>query len=860
MEPIKIEPDLLGAHQGLAPAEAERILAQEGPNELPAAKPRSLARQAAGVCAEPMLLLLLVAGGVYLLLGDLQEALLLLGFVLLVLGLTLFQERRSEKALSALRQLASPRALVIRGGQALRIPGREVVRGDLIVLTEGDRAPADALVLSCRNLMLDESLLTGESEPVRKEACPDPSAAAAPPGGGQDRPEVFSGSLVVRGLGLARVTAVGAATQLGRVGAALGDLRPEPTPLQRQTGRLVGRLAAAGLGLSALVAVLYGLGRGDWLHALLAGLSLAMAMLPEEFPVVLAIFLALGARRIARRQVLTRRLPAVETLGAAQVLCVDKTGTLTQNRLAAAGLWRDGQAWDLAAAGRPLPEHFHRLLEYAVLASRRDPFDPLDRALREAGRAHLGEREHWHEDWELAREYPLTRELLALSHAWRGAGEPGHVVAAKGAPEAVADLCHLGPEAAARVEEATRAMGRRGYRAVGVAAARHAGPALPEGQHDFSFEFVGLVGLQDPLRAGASQAIAECRRAGIRVVMITGDHPATARAVADQAGLDHHGEVVTGAELAGMTEDRRVERLAKVNLFARTAPAQKLMIVQALQAQGLVVAMTGDGVNDAPALKAAHIGVAMGGRGTDVAREAADLVLLDDDFASIVAAVRLGRRIYANLKKAMAYILAVHVPIAGLSLAPLLFGWPLILLPVHIVFLEMIIDPACSVVFEAEPEEPGVMDRRPRDPAAPLFGAEALGLSLAQGGVVLAALLALFAIALKIGHGPDEARALAFTGLVFANLGLIMANRSWEATILASLRRPNPALWWVVAGAGGMLGLVLFLPGLRDLFHFYVLHLHDLLLCLGAALASIAWFEIYKLWRRKRRQGGGAAV
>ncbi|MFH1061015.1 MAG: cation-translocating P-type ATPase [Pseudomonadota bacterium] len=853
-----LEPEFLGAHQGLSVDEAARVLAAEGPNELPAAKPRSLARQVAGVCAEPMLLLLLIAGGVYLLLGDLQEALLLLSFVLLVLGLTLFQERRSEKALAALRQLASPRALVIRGGASRRIPGREVVRGDLIVLSEGDRVPADALVLACRNLLVDESLLSGESEPARKQGCPDPFAAMEPPGGGQDRPELFSGSLVVRGLGLARVQAVGAATQLGRIGSALGDSRAEPTPLQRQTNRLVKLLTIAGLGLSALVALLYGLGRGDWLHALLAGLSLAMAMLPEEFPVVLAIFLALGAWRIARRSVLTRRLPAVETLGAAQVLCVDKTGTLTRNRLAVAGLWCDGQGWDLAAAvGQALPECFHRLLEFAVLASQRDPFDPLDRALREAGRALLTEDEHWHEDWVLAREYPLSRELLALSHAWRGAGQPGHVVAAKGAPEAVADLCHLDPARAAQVETAAAAMGRRGLRAVGVAAARYPGAELPQGQHDFAFEFVGLVGMHDPLRAAVPAAIAECRRAGIRVVMITGDHPSTALAVADLAGLDHHGAVVTGAELAAMDPSQRAQRLERVNLFARIAPAQKLMIVQALQAGGRVVAMTGDGVNDAPALKAAHIGVAMGGRGTDVAREAADMVLLDDDFASIVAAVRLGRRIYANLKKAMAYILAVHVPIAGLSLTPVLLGWPLILLPVHIVFLEMIIDPACSVVFEAEGEEPGLMDRPPRDSNAPLFGAGALTLSLIQGGVVTATLLAVYAIALKIGHGPDEARALAFTSLVFANLGLILANRSWDATILAGLRRPNPALWWVVAGAAAMLGLVLFLPGLRDLFHFYVLHPHDLLICLGAALASIAWFEVYKLWRCRRREIGG---
>lgn len=840
---------------GLSETEARQRLLQDGPNELPNAQPRGLAGLLREVLAEPMLLLLLLAGGVYLVLGDLQEALLLLAFVLLVLGLTLVQERRSEKALGALRRLASPRALVIRDGRERRIPGAEVVRGDLMVLSEGDRVPADAEVLACRNLLVDESLLTGEAEPVRKQLCADGSLDLASPGG-QDRAEVFSGSLVVRGLGLARVAATGADTQLGRIGAALGQLAPEPTPLQAQTNRLVKRLALVGLGFSLAVTLLHGLGRGEWLQAVLAGLSLAMAMLPEEFPVVLAIFLALGAWRISRRAVLTRRLPAVETLGAATVLCADKTGTLTQNRLAVARLWAAGREFDLTAEGDPgLPEAFHPLLEYAVLASQREPFDPLNRAVREAGRRWLTEGEHWHEDWDLAREYPLSRELLALSHAWRGEGQPGYVVAAKGAPEAVADLCHLPPEEIAALEQATQSLGQRGLRSVGVAAARLGADELPDGQHDFAFRFVGLVGMQDPLRPEAAQAVAECQRAGIRVVMITGDHPATARAVAQQAGLDHDGAVLTGPELAEMSQAQRVERLARVNVFARIAPAQKLMIVQALQAQGQVVAMTGDGVNDAPALKAAHIGVAMGARGTDVAREAADLVLLNDDFASIVAAVRLGRRIFANLRKAMAYILAVHVPIAGLSLAPALLGWPLILLPVHIVFLEMIIDPACSVVFEAEPEEPGLMDQPPRDPGQPLFGAGPVTLALMQGMMVLAVLLGVYAIALRIGHGPDEARALAFTSLVLANLGLILANRSWDATILAALTRPNPALWWVVGGALAMLGLVLFVPGLRELFHFYVLHPHDLAICLGAALAAIIWFEIYKLWRRRQRRG-----
>ncbi|MCB2184873.1 MAG: cation-translocating P-type ATPase [Deltaproteobacteria bacterium] len=841
-----------GQWRGLSAAEAAARLQAQGCNELPSAQPRSFWAIAWGVVREPMLLLLLGAGGVYLLLGDLREALMLLAFVVLVTGITLYQEGKTEKALASLRRLASPRALVLRDGEQQRIPGREVVVGDLILLAEGDRVPADATVLACRNLFLDESLLTGESEPVGKEPCASADTPLGPASAGNPT-AIYSGSLVVGGLALARVAAIGLSTELGRIGRALSELETEPTPLQTETSRLVWRLAWAGAALCTLVVVLYGLTRQDWLHGFLAGLTLAMAMLPEEFPVVLAIFLALGAWRISQHRVLTRRIPAVETLGSATVLCTDKTGTLTENRMSLAAMQASGESCDLeSGCFEHLPENFHQLLEFGVLASQEDPVDPMERAIREAGEKWLGGSEHWHQDWELVREYPLTRELLAISHVWRGAASGQWVVAAKGAPEAVADLCHLDAAATAHLDELVRQMGAQGLRTLGVAAARQEARDLPDGQHDFQFQFMGLLGLRDPLRASAPQAIAECYRAGIRVIMITGDHPTTARCIAAQAGLRDAERVITGAEMAAWDQAELERRLDGVNVFARVAPEEKLRLVQALKAQGQVVAMTGDGVNDAPALKAAHIGVAMGARGTDVAREAADLVLLDDDFASIVAAVRLGRRIFDNLKKAMAYVLAVHVPIAGLSLAPVLLGWPLILLPVHIVFLEMIIDPSCTLVFEAEPGNPGLMERPPRDPAEPLFNWRIILLSLLQGVSVLTVLLVVYLVTSYRGQGPDEARALTFTSLVVANLGLILTNRSWSLSILGSLRRPNPALWWVLGGAAGVLGLVLFLPGLRNLFHFCLLHWPDLLICLAAGFLGIAWFEVFKFFRRRR--------
>jgi Ca2+-transporting ATPase len=437
-----------------------------------------------------------------------------------------------------------------------------------------------------------------------------------------------------------------------------------------------------------------------------------------------------------------------------------------------------------------------------------------------------------------------------MSEVWRSRDGEDYVIAAKGAPEAIAELCHLGAAQAERLSRQVRSMADTGLRVLGVANASFRPANLPGEQHAFDFRFVGLVGLADPIRPAVPDAIRECSAAGIRVVMITGDYPATAQSIARQIGLTAPDDWVSGPDLDRMDDAELQRRITTVNICARVVPEQKLRLVNALKANGEVVAMTGDGVNDAPALKAAHVGIAMGGRGTDVAREASALVLLDDDFSSIVRAVRQGRRIFDNLRKAMAYIIAIHVPIAGLSLLPVLFGWPLLLLPVHVVFLELVIDPACSVVFEMEPEEADVMRRPPRDPREPLFSGGMLGLSLLQGLSVLLIVLTVFLIARSWGHDDLDSRALTFTTLIVANLGLILANRSWSRTILATLRTPNPALWWVLGGAVTLLGLVLYVPFLCALFRFDVLHPDDLLVCFTAGVVSVLWFEGLKLSRK----------
>ena len=840
-----------GSIQGLSESEAAKRLKEDGYNELPSTKRRSFFTIAYEVVREPMFLLLIGGGIIYLMLGDVREAAMLLGFVFVVMGITLYQERKTERALEALRDLSSPRALVIRDGSQKRVAGREVVRGDVIVISEGDRVPADAVLMTAVNLSVDESLLTGESVPVRKTQSDGPAEMSRP--GGDDLPFVYSGTLAVQGIGIGEVLATGPHTELGKIGKALQSIEPEETLLQRETGALVRKLALIGLSLCSVVVVVYGLTRHDWLKGLLAGITLAMAMLPEEFPVVLTIFLALGAWRISKKRVLTRRVPAVETLGSASVLCVDKTGTLTMNQMAVRQVYVREKMCDTDAGSDTVDEDIHEVLEFSILASQQDPFDPMEKALRVLGEQGLRNTEHLHDDWSLVQEYPLSTHLLAMSRVWKSPDSKSYVIAAKGAPEAIFDICHLEEEEIGNLSKCINTMAADGLRIIGVAKSEFREPELPGGQHDFRFSFLGLIGLADPVRPRVAEAIRECSDAGIRVVMITGDYPVTAQNIGKQIGLKQPENVITGQELDKMDEAELQKRIRTVNIFARVVPEQKLRLVNALKAVGEVVAMTGDGVNDAAALKSAHIGIAMGGRGTDVAREASALVLLDDDFSSIVQAVRMGRRIFDNIKKAMAYIMAVHVPIAGMSLIPVVFNWPLVLLPVHIVFLELIIDPACSIVFEAEAEEATVMMRPPRNLADPMFNRRTLAFSLLQGVGVLCIVLAVFLIAMQRGQGEYEARALSFTTLIIANIGLIMTNRSWTRSMFDSIRTPNAAFWSVVGGALFFLALVIYVPFLRGLFKFSALHFLDLFICLAAGAVSILWFEGFKIINKKRR-------
>lgn len=834
--------------QGLSAAEVERRRAEDGFNELPSAKPRNVFAIAGEVLREPMLLLLIAAGIIYLIIGDVSEALMLLVAVIVVIAITLYQEIKTERVLEALKDLTSPRALVIRDGVEQRIAGREVVRGDLLLLKEGDRIAADALLRQAANLKTDESLLTGEAVPVSKRAEAGDTARVRP--GGDDLPFVYSGTLVVQGHGLAEVVATGVHSEVGKIGKALHALEREPSLLQIQTRRLVRTLAIVGGSLSLLVVVLYALTEGSWLQGLLAGITLAMSILPEEYPVILMIFLALGAWRMSRLNVLTRRMPVLETLGEASVLCVDKTGTLTWNRMSIAALDVDGIAQVVGQPESRLPENTYELVRLGILASEADPFDPMEKAFHELGKA-LPAAASIDKAHTLVQRYPLQPTLLAITHGWRRADREDYIVAAKGAFEAITELCHLNEEQRSSLQRRVDALSTRGLRVLAVAQAQHSGEVWPATAHEFEFEFAGLVGLADPVRPGVPAALRECYAAGVRTIMITGDYPGTAQAIAREIGLQDPEKVIRGDELQSLSDADLQVRIRDTNIFARVMPEQKLRLVTALKADGLIVAMTGDGVNDAPALKAAHIGLAMGGRGTDVAREASSLVILDDDFNSIVTAIRQGRRIYANLKKAMSYLLIVHVPIAGMAVLPLLLGWPLFFVPIHVVFMEFIIDPTCAIAFEAEPGGDELMREPPRDPRAPLFDRPALWAVFIEGAGALAIALASYGGLLQSGASEGQARAFAFATLIFGNISLIFSSRARSGLLLASLRQPNPALWWVVGGAVVALLSSLYVPFLQRVFHFE--QLSPTALAVGIALggSTLLWYESVKFMRLK---------
>ncbi|GAA0281006.1 HAD-IC family P-type ATPase [Alteraurantiacibacter aestuarii] len=840
---------------GLTSREAELRLKADGPNLIPQRDRRTALRIIGEVLREPMLALLLSGGAIYMVLGDLAEALILLAFATFSVAVTAIQETRTEHVLEALRDLSAPRALVIRDGRQQRIPGASVVNGDLLVLDAGDRVAADAQLLEAEDLYVDESLLTGESMPVRKCA---QAQQAGPPltrrPGGEDQPFVYSGSMISRGRGMAQVVAIGSDSEMGRIGKSLAALDTEAPRLRRETARIVRISALGGATIAVIVVLLYGFTRGSWIDAVLAGITTAMTLLPEEFPVVLTVFMAMGAWRIGQAGVLTRRAAAIETLGSTTVLCTDKTGTLTENRMAVVRLWQPSAGEISVGSGETVTGPFAQILNGAALASPAVAVDPMDVAIHQAaGESGLMAGA----GMALTNGHGFRPELRVMANEWQELGASRlSTIAVKGAPESIARLCRLEGAKLAKLTQAADAMARQGIRVLGVALSSLADPRPGVPLDEYGYNFAGLLGLADPLRQSVPAAIAQCRSAGIRVVMITGDYAVTASAIAAAAGIAD-GDVLTGEALDALSDESLAERLATVSVFARILPEQKLRIVEAFKARGEVVAMTGDGVNDAPSLKAAHIGIAMGKRGTDVAREAASIVLLEDDFDSIVRTVALGRRIYDNIRKAMAFIFAVHVPIAGLTLMPLLMGQPLLFGPIHIALLEMVIDPVCALVFEAESPEADTMSRKPRDPRKSILSLPVIAWSVLQGVLAFAALAVVYLAAVYWQLPEGQWRGLMFFALIAVILALILVNRSFSASLVKAFYRKNRALVFILAIVTTVSALILTVDPVRKFLKFDMLELPQGAAIVGTGIGVLLLLEWLKALAARHLFSGG---
>lgn len=819
---------------GLDSAEAAARLIAFGPNELPRPPRRGVLRILLGVLREPMFLLLVLAAGIYLAVGGLGEGLLMAAFAGLTIVLVVVQEKRSENALEALRALATPAARVMRDGREQRISARDVVPGDVLFVADGERVAADAILRRAENVSVDESLLTGESVPVCKRVDDSEDDASR---------TVYASTLVTAGRGLAEVVRTGIRTEAGKIGVSLASIEVEQTLLQKSFGRLVRLFAVVAVFVSVLVAVLFGLIQHDWLKGTLSGIALAMSALPEEFPMVLAVFVALGARRLARLHVLVRRTATIEVLGACSTLCVDKTGTLTENRMQVCGLSVAGETLDVGKNATTVPAHFAELVRHAEAASARTSNDPMDAAVHRLAKRILESRAD-DDAAVLVREYGLTQDRPAVVRVWRSA--QGLSVAAKGAPETIASLCKPAPSDRDALLASVEVYAARGIRVLAVAFTPSVGDALPEDPKALGLRLCGLLAFADPLRDTAKDAVKRARAAGVSVVMITGDYPATALAIARQAGIDCRAPAVTGAELA-QADDEALRRIVKTtSVFARVRPDQKLRLVRAFKANGEVVAMTGDGVNDAPALKAAHIGLAMGGRGTDVAREAASIVLLEDDLAHLVAGIEMGRRIFDNLRKVTIYIAAIHIPICGLALLPLLLRLPPLLLPLHVVLIEMIIDPICAIAFENEPIEPGTMKLPPRGPDELLLGPPQFAIACVQGLLLLGASFGLYAAGIRLGLDTNTARTITFIAFTAGNLALIrvVGTRGW--TLGQLLARDHGAYWSVAAVAVAIVALCITVPSLQSLFQFLVPPARLAILGLTVGLASALLFDLAK--------------
>ncbi|AZA86642.1 cation-translocating P-type ATPase [Chryseobacterium shandongense] len=821
--------------KGLTETEVEVSRKKYGYNTLGEIRKETWVNLLLSILKEPMLILLICVSFIYMLIGDYNEALFMIAAILAVTAISFYQDNRSKKALKELEKLNEPLSKVIRNSKIVEIPTSEIVVGDLCITEEGNLINADGKILHSNDFSVNESSLTGESYSVFKDSSSEDN-------------EIYSGTVTVSGLAVYRAERIGKETKVGKIGLSIMNISDEESPLQIQIRKFVKGMAVIGVIIFLCVCVFTFIKTGDFLSSLLNGLTLAMSVLPEEIPVAFTTFMALGAWKLMRNGIIIKRSSIVETLGSVTVICTDKTGTITENTMHLKYLY-DYKSDAVYEEDEFKSQKLNQLIDYAMWSSEPVPFDPMEITLH-----HIYEQTQITDErkaYHLVHEYPLEGKPPMMTHIFEN-DQKKRIIAAKGAPEATINVSTLTEEDKYKMLSVVKKFGQQGYRVLGVARARFDGNEFPEKQQDLRFDFLGLTIFYDPPKKEIKNVLKRIYEAGIKVKVITGDNADTTQAVALQAGIENTTSVINGSDISSASEERLMKISEETTLFTRMFPEAKLKVIMALKKRGEVVAMLGDGVNDGPALKAAHIGVAMGNKGTEIAKAAAALIIINDDLEKLVVGIAAGRRIYANIKKAVQYIISIHIPIILTVSLPLFLGWafPAIFTPVHVIFLELIMGPTCSIVYENEPMEKNTMKKPPRQLTDTFLSWSELTVSIVQGLVITAGILWIYQYSVHLGNDETKTRTFVFSTLILANILLSLVNRSFYYSIFETLKNRNTLFAGITILVSLLFVVILYVPPVSTFFSVSSLTVQELGLALITAVVSVLWFEIYKLIKR----------
>lgn len=823
--------------KGLSDEAVKHSRKKHGENSLSYKRDNSFLDALKSIAQEPMVILLMVASSIYFISGNNGDGIFMVAAIILVASISLYQDSKSRMALEKLKSLTQPNSQVIRNGEVVEIPSEELVVGDSLMVEEGNTIPADGTIVHSNDFSVNESILTGESLSVFKDASKLDN-------------KIFGGTTVASGLAIATITEIGNSTQLGKIGKSLEGIQEEKTPLEKQISNFVKHMSIWGGIIFLLVWGINYLQSREVLESLLKALTLAMSVLPEEIPVAFTTFMALGAYRLMKMGIVVKQMKTVESLGSATVICADKTGTITQNKMELAKLFTLDTG-EVVSVDAPMNDSQKELVTIAMWASEPIPFDPMEKALHEAyGRiAPIDQRPHY----KMIHEYPLSGKPPMMTHLFENS-EGNRIIAAKGAPEALLATSTLTDAQKEQIKDVLTSLGQEGYRMLGVGQAIFKGSCFPEKQQDFQFDVKGLVAFYDPPKDNIREVLKDFEKAGIQVKLVTGDNPATSMAIAKQIEFPGYEKSMTGEELMQLGDAELQQKVISTQVFTRMFPEAKLRIVNAIKANNEVVAMTGDGVNDGPALKASHIGIAMGKKGTEIAKQAASLILVDDDLSKMVDAIAMGRKIYGNLKKAIQYIISIHIPIILTVFIPLALGWayPAIFSPSHVILLELIMGPTCSIIYENEPMEKNTMIQKPRPFTTTFFKFKELVTSIIQGLVITLGSLSVYQYAVFEGYNESVTRTMVFMVLISSNIFLTLVNRSFYYSIWTTLKYKNNLVPLIIGITLILSALLLFVPPLTRFFQFETLNTNQLGIAVLAGMISVLWYEIVKGIKRAK--------